>query len=56
MNKVRITVMKTACYQDLIDKYENPNEHACDMKLGQIFIAVSFLPETIEEGVDRVSE
>ena len=30
--------MKIAKYQDLIDKYENPIEHACDMKLGQEFI------------------
>lgn len=39
MKKVRITVMKTACYKDLIEKYENPIEHACDMKEGQEFIA-----------------
>lgn len=39
MKKVRITVMKTARYQDLIAKYENPIEHACDMTEGQIFIA-----------------
>ena len=39
MKKVKITVMKIACYQDLIDQYENPIVHACDMKLGQVFIA-----------------
>ena len=39
MKKVKITVMKMACYQDLIEQYENPIEHACDMKLGQVFIA-----------------
>ena len=39
MKKVKITVMRIACYQDLIDKYENPIEHACDMKEGQVFIA-----------------
>lgn len=39
MKKVRITVMKIAKYQDLIDKYENPIEHTCDMKLGQEFIS-----------------
>lgn len=31
--------MKTACYNDLIEKYENPVLHACDMKEGQVFIA-----------------
>ena len=30
--------MKIACYKDLIDKYENPILHACDMKLGQVFM------------------
>ncbi len=39
MNRIRITVMKTAQYDDLIEKYENPIEHACDMKLGQVFTA-----------------
>ena len=39
MKKVKITVKKMACYQDLIDQYENPIEHACDMKLGQVFTA-----------------
>ena len=39
MKKVKITVMKIAKYDDLIAKYENPIEHACDMKLGQTFIA-----------------
>ncbi len=39
MKKVKITVMKTACYKDLIEKYENPISHACDMQEGQVFIA-----------------
>ena len=39
MKKVKITVMKTACYKDLIEKYENPIPNACDMKEGQVFIA-----------------
>ena len=39
MKKVKITVMKTACYRDLIDKYENPISHACDMQEGQVFVA-----------------
>ena len=40
MNKVKITVMKIACYKDLMDKYENPIEHTCDMTLGQSFISI----------------
>jgi len=39
MKKVRITVVRMARYDDLIEKYENPIEHACDMQLGQVFIA-----------------
>ncbi len=37
MKNIRITVMRVACYEDLINKYENPIEHACDMKVGQVF-------------------
>ena len=40
MHNVRITVMKRAVHEDLIEKYENPIEHACDMKLGDVFVAV----------------
>ena len=39
MKKVKITVMRIAYYQDLIKQYENPIEHACGMKVGQVFIA-----------------
>ena len=39
MNKVRITVKQIACYDDLIQEYENPIEHACSMQVGQVFLA-----------------
>ena len=39
MKKVKITVKRIACYKDLIEEYENPIEHACDVKEGQVFIA-----------------
>ena len=39
MKKCKITVMKMARYDDLMEQYENPIEHSCDMNLGQIFIA-----------------
>ena len=39
MKKCKITVMKVARYDDLIETYENPIEHACEMKQGQTFIA-----------------
>lgn len=39
MQKVKITVMKVAHYADLIEKYEGPIAHACDMEEGRVFIA-----------------
>ena len=39
MKKVKITVMKTACYTDLMEKYENPIENACNIQVGQVFVA-----------------
>ena len=39
MKKVKITVMRVAKYSDLIEQYENPIAHACDMQEGQVFIA-----------------
>ena len=39
MKKVRITVMKITCYRDLMEQYENPIQHACDMEEGTVFIA-----------------
>lgn len=37
--KVRITVLKKARYEDLIAKYENPIEHACDIREGDVFVS-----------------
>ena len=37
MKKVKITVMKAARYDDLIEKYENPIPHPCDINPGQVF-------------------
>ena len=39
MKKCRITVKRIVEHRDLMDLYENPMEHACDMKEGQVFIA-----------------
>lgn len=39
MKKIKITVMRIACYQDLMERYENPIDYACDMQVGQVFIA-----------------
>ena len=42
MKNVRITVMRKACYTDLMKIYENPIEHACDMEEGSVFISESW--------------
>lgn len=39
MVQVKITVVKKACYQDLMERYENPIQNPCDMKEGDVFIA-----------------
>ena len=39
MKKCKITVMRITQYEDLMAQYENPISHACDMKVGQVFIA-----------------
>lgn len=35
--KCKITVIRMAKYEDLIEKYENPIEHTCDLFEGQVF-------------------
>ena len=39
MKKCAITVMKIARYDDLIEKYENPIQHACEVKEGEVWVA-----------------
>ena len=37
MKKVKITVVRMARYDDLMQQYENPIEHACGMWEGRMF-------------------
>ena len=39
MLKVRITAVRRTTYPDLMEKYENPIEHACTVQEGQVWIA-----------------
>lgn len=41
MLSVKITTLRKARYDDLIEKYENPIEHACDIKEGDSFISIN---------------
>ena len=39
MKKVKITAVRRANYTDLSEIYENPIEHACDVREGDVFIS-----------------
>lgn len=50
MKKLKITVMRKAQYNDLIEKYENPIEHTCDVTEGQVFYSANMkMPENFCE-------
>ena len=39
MKNCKITVRRKTEYPDLMEKYENPIQHACDVKVGQTFVS-----------------
>ena len=39
MKRIKITAIRKARYDDLIEKYENPIDHPCDIEEGRVFIA-----------------
>ena len=40
MKNVKITAIRKACYPDLMAKYENPIDHACDVEEGAVWVSV----------------
>ena len=40
MKDVRITAVRKVLHQDLVAKYENPIEHACDVHEGQVWLSI----------------
>ena len=38
MKKVKITAVRKTQYPDLMEKYENPIEHACDVEEGMVWL------------------
>ena len=40
MKKVKITAIRQTVYTDLMEQYENPIEHACDIQIGESWISV----------------
>ena len=39
MKTVRITALRQTVYTDLMERYENPIEHTCDIAVGQVFLS-----------------
>ena len=39
MKKIKITAVRQTVYEDLMARYENHMEHACDVQVGQVWIA-----------------
>lgn len=39
MKDVKITAVRKVEHKDLIAVYENPIEHACDVKVGDVFVS-----------------
>ena len=40
MNRIKITAIRQTVYPDLMAQYENPIEHACEVREGQVWISV----------------
>ena len=41
MKSVRITAMRRTQYPDLMEQYENPLEHPCDVEIGRVYLSVN---------------
>ena len=39
MKDVKITAVRKVEHKDLIDVYENPIEHACDVQVGDVYVS-----------------
>lgn len=49
--------MRKVCHKDLIERYENPIEHACDVEEGSVFIShEARRPENLCESAWSVME
>ena len=40
MNDVRIIAMRQTVYDDLMERFENPIEHTCDVTIGQEWVSI----------------
>ena len=39
LKKIRITAVRQTSYPDVMERYETPLEHACDVRVGQVWVA-----------------
>ncbi len=39
MKQVKITAVRQTVYTDLVERYENPMEHPCDVAVGQTWVS-----------------
>ncbi len=57
MKTIKITAVRRTIYPDLSEKYENPIEHACEIKEGDVFISENGeMPEGMCESAWGVME
>ncbi len=40
LRQVRVTAMRQTVYRDLMQRFENPIQHTCDITVGQVFVSV----------------
>ncbi len=46
MYRVKITAIRKTEYKDLMETYENPIEHTCDVRIGQTFVSDGTRPNS----------
>ena len=52
MKRVKITAVRQTMYPDLMARYENPIEHACDIREGQQWVSVDALKKWLKREYD----
>ena len=53
MKRIQITVIRKVCHKDLMEKYENPMEHACDMECESAWETMSPFVMALAHGAEN---
>ena len=56
MKRCKITAIRKTEYKDLMEKYENPMENACDIEEGQVWESISPFVMTLVYGGSDIYE